>query len=92
MIGRNMQLSANPQSMNLLQKVDGEQGVWELSSKTKKGLHEALVAFDLSPIQQILGWRCGQTTRSFFSDLDEPVHLCDISAVSAPNTAWLWKR
>ncbi len=63
-------------SMNLLQKVDGERGVWELSSKTKKGLHEALGGVRLVAYSTNLGLAVWSNNKSFFSDLDEPVHLC----------------
>lgn len=52
-------------SMNLLQKVDGERGVWELSSKTKKGLHEALGGIRLVAYSTNLGLAVWSNNKSF---------------------------
>ncbi len=34
-------------------------------AKPRRTCMKRLVELDLSPVQQILGWRCGQTTRAF---------------------------
>lgn len=69
-------VSANPQVDEPSPEGGRRAGVWELSSKTKKGLHEALGGVRLVAYSTNLGLAVWSNNKSFFSDLDEPVHLC----------------
>lgn len=62
-------------SLNLLQKVEGQRGVWELTSKNKKGLHEALGGVKLLAYSTHLGIAVWTNSKSFFKSVSEPIHL-----------------
>lgn len=63
-------------AMNLLQRVEGERGIWALANKTKKGLHEVLGGVRLVAYSTKLGLAVWSDNRSFFTDFNEPIHLC----------------
>lgn len=62
--------------MNVLQRVDGERGVWGLSETNKKGLHEALDNVSLVAYSTLLGVAIWSKNRNVFDSLEEPIHLC----------------
>ncbi|RAI99301.1 site-specific DNA-methyltransferase (cytosine-N4-specific) [Aeromonas salmonicida] len=63
-------------AMNLLQRVEGERGIWALANKAKKGLHEVLGGVRLVAYSTKLGLAVWSDNRSFFTDFNEPIHLC----------------
>ncbi len=63
-------------SMNIIQKVDGERGVWKLANKNKKGLHEAMGEVKLVAYSTNLGIAIWGNSKKVFTELGEPIHLC----------------
>jgi len=62
--------------MNLLQKVEGERGVWELVGDGKGKLHKPAPGVKLVAYSTNLGMAVWSCNRSFFADFNEPIHLC----------------
>ncbi|MEM0550399.1 MULTISPECIES: site-specific DNA-methyltransferase [Aeromonas] len=63
-------------SMDMLKRVDGERGVWAIATKTDKGLHEARGNVRLMAYSTRLGLAIWTDSLRFFTDFDEPIHLC----------------
>lgn len=63
-------------ALNLLERVEGERGVWQLTQANKKGLHEALGGVRLLAYSTNLGLAVWSSNKTLFADLDEPIHLC----------------
>ena len=63
-------------SMNIIQKVDGERGVWKLANKNKKGLHETMGEVKLVAYSTNLGIAIWGNSKKVFTELGEPIHLC----------------
>lgn len=63
-------------TMNLLEKVEGERGVWQLTSPNKSGLHEPIAGAILVAYSTKLGLAVWAESKSFFTEFDEPIHLC----------------
>lgn len=62
--------------MGLLERIDGERGVWRLSHKNKAGLHEALDGVHLVAYSTELGCAVWTNNQPLFKSLGEPIHLC----------------
>lgn len=62
--------------MNVLKKVEGERGIWELATRTKKGLHEVKEGVSLVAYSTELGLSVWTDNRAFLWDFQEPIHLC----------------
>lgn len=63
-------------TMNLLEKVEGERGVWQLTSQNKGGLHEPIAGAKLVAYSTKLGLAVWVESKSFFTDFNEPINLC----------------
>lgn len=63
-------------AMGVIEKVDGKRGVWSLTAENKKGLHEPQAGVRLVAYSTKLGVALWGNSKSVFSDLSEPIHLC----------------
>lgn len=63
-------------SLNLLEKVEGERGVWKLAQENKHGLHEALGETRLVGYSTNLGFAVWADSKKLYADLGEQIHLC----------------
>lgn len=61
-------------ALNLISRVD--RGVWDLSDETKSGLHTAKENVRLLAYSTTLGMAIWGNSKSVFSSLGEPIHLC----------------
>ncbi|MND28122.1 Modification methylase PvuII [compost metagenome] len=63
-------------SLNVIERVQGERGVWSMATRTEKGLHEARGPVRLVAYSTNLGVAIWTDSNLFFNDFDEPIHLC----------------
>lgn len=63
-------------AMGVIEKVEGRRGIWQFANKNKKGLHEAVPRYKLAAYSTRLGVSLWAESKSVFSKLEEPIHLC----------------
>lgn len=61
--------------MGVIQRVDGERGVWELVERTRKGLHVPAVPVKLVAFSTRLGVAIWGDNRDVLANIDEPIAL-----------------
>lgn len=62
--------------MGLLEKIEGERGIWKLSNQNKSGLNEIIGDTKLLAYSTNLGFAVWSNSNSAFRDMNEPIHLC----------------
>lgn len=69
-------LQQTMKNLGVIERVEGERGVWKLAESAGKELHKAMPGVKLVAFSTDLGMAIWGNCRDVFSSLDEPIALC----------------